>query len=373
MLLLLGRSALCNLVTVDDSDPSVLYSPVGAWTARSATENCTECTAQPDPSEMYNGTWHDGTFNPDAGSNDFPNTPLFANLTFYGTAVYVFCALAESKTSPDGDSVMGFYIDNELKDTFNKSALGLNDTYDYNVPVFSISSLTLDFHELVLQNGIVNGSKSLVLLDYILYSNDSTEPSPSFTTVLNPTSSSNIAPSALVAAASTHDTPTIVAVAVIVPIGAFLLILCTIYLRRRWRRRRQTEMTTSQPRASPFTLPSHILPQKLNCPWKPSTVVPVPAPALSSWTIEPLSLPPSHPASGYVNGSGRPVTASVPSAPPSSQQAQGDIVEPPRRISYPNPASQSTSSRLSRYPTSPSSASSSSYGVVIYVHNLQDP
>lgn len=65
---------------------------------------------------------------------------------------------------------VGFYIDNELKDTFNKSALGLNDTYDYNVPVFSISSLTLDFHELVLQNGIVNGSKSLVLLDYILYS-----------------------------------------------------------------------------------------------------------------------------------------------------------------------------------------------------------
>lgn len=143
MLLLLGRSALCILVnvTVDDSDPSVLYSPVGAWTARSATENCTECTAQPDPSEMYNGTWHDGTvrevtflrmncrlislqFNPDAGSNDFPNTPLFANLTFYGisfsclvlskftdfllgTAVYVFCALAESKSSPDGDSVMG--------------------------------------------------------------------------------------------------------------------------------------------------------------------------------------------------------------------------------------------------------------------------
>jgi len=156
-----------------------------------------------------------------------------------------------------------------------------------------------------------------------------------------------------------------------------LLILCTIYLRRRWRRR-QTEMTTSQPRASPFTLPSHILPQKLNFPWKPSTVVPVPAPALSSWTIEPLSLPPSHPASGYVNGSGRPVTASVPSAPPSSQQAQEDIVEPPvtgppRRVSYPNPASQSTSSRLSRHPTSPSSASSSSYGVVIYVHNLQDP
>lgn len=222
----------CTLVnfTVDDSDPSILYSVVGPskWTARSSTETCTVCLARPDPSNMFNGTWHDSTVREIPPSNminrhysftylrqfsshstpqfEFPNIPLFANLTFngkafnyyvhlaklivvLGTAVYVFCALAESKTSPNGNSIMGillvpklrvltnnttdvgFFIDDELKGEFIKSAPGLKGTYAYNVPVFSVSSLAPDVeHRLGIQNGNVNGSESLMLLDYIIYS-----------------------------------------------------------------------------------------------------------------------------------------------------------------------------------------------------------
>ena len=66
---------------------------------------------------------------------------------------------------------VGFYIDNELQGDFVKPALGVNDIYDYNVSVFSISTLSPYVeHELVIQNGVVNGNKSLLLLDYIIYS-----------------------------------------------------------------------------------------------------------------------------------------------------------------------------------------------------------
>lgn len=86
-----------------------------------------------------------------------------------GTAVYVYCALAESSTSPDGDSDMSFYIDGSLKGTFVKTAPGNNNVYDYAIPVFSIDSLSVGMHNFTLQNGHVNGTKSLVLLDEIVY------------------------------------------------------------------------------------------------------------------------------------------------------------------------------------------------------------
>lgn len=88
---------------------------------------------------------------------------------YIGTAVYVFCALAESSISPDGDSDMSFYIDGILKGTFVKTAPGNANVYDYAVPVFVIESLTPEEHNMTLQNGHVNGTKALVLLDEIVY------------------------------------------------------------------------------------------------------------------------------------------------------------------------------------------------------------
>ncbi|KAJ4485551.1 hypothetical protein J3R30DRAFT_3325871, partial [Lentinula aciculospora] len=156
-------------MTIDDSSPSVTYYPAAAWNARSASIPCSSCTANPDTSKLFDNTFHDGTFNPVPGSNNFPNIPLTASLEFNGTAVYVFCALAESSTSPDGDSDMSFYIDGSLKGTFVKTAPGNNNVYDYAIPVFSIDSLPLGMHNVTLQNGHVNGTKALVLLDEIVY------------------------------------------------------------------------------------------------------------------------------------------------------------------------------------------------------------
>ncbi|KIK58739.1 hypothetical protein GYMLUDRAFT_141516, partial [Collybiopsis luxurians FD-317 M1] len=155
-------------VSIDDSSPSVLYFPAEAWNARNASVPCSNCTSNPEAVNMYNDTFHDSTFNPVSGSNNFPNTPLTASLLFNGTAVHVFCALAESSTSPDGNSDMSFLIDGILAGTFLQKAPG-NNNYKYGVPVFSNTSLSPSQHNLTIQNGHINGPKSLMLLDQIVY------------------------------------------------------------------------------------------------------------------------------------------------------------------------------------------------------------
>lgn len=65
---------------------------------------------------------------------------------------------------------MAFYIDGQFMGTFAKAAPGFNDIYEYRYLVFSIDTLALGVHTLVLQNGYMNALKSLVLLDYIVYS-----------------------------------------------------------------------------------------------------------------------------------------------------------------------------------------------------------
>ena len=74
--------------------------------------------------------------------------------------MYVFCILA-----PGENSVMGFYIDNVLRGQFIQRSTG----YEYNLSVFSIDSLDSGNHTLVIQNGLINGSTSSTLLDYIVY------------------------------------------------------------------------------------------------------------------------------------------------------------------------------------------------------------
>ena len=47
-------------------------------------------TAQPDKTQMVQQTWHDGTFNPDPGSNNYPNQVLSLLFTgFNGTITQV--------------------------------------------------------------------------------------------------------------------------------------------------------------------------------------------------------------------------------------------------------------------------------------------
>ena len=70
----LASAALAN-VSIDDTygDPTngnnVTYSPPEEWNYGPA---CTGCTAQLDSSQVYNGTWHDCSFD----NHPTPNPPI---------------------------------------------------------------------------------------------------------------------------------------------------------------------------------------------------------------------------------------------------------------------------------------------------------
>ncbi|KAH9891100.1 hypothetical protein C8Q73DRAFT_651697 [Cubamyces lactineus] len=166
-----ASAALVN-VTIDDTygDPingaQVTYEPLDAW---NVGQSCTACTAHPDPTLAHNGTWHDGTVQ--AGS-----TQLLTAMTrfegalqsFSGVAVYVYCIVTRSSVSPDGNSDMTFFIDGEPVGAFVQPPDG-DTAYDYNVPVYTNMSLAAGAHEIVILAGQPNGNKSLILLDYIVY------------------------------------------------------------------------------------------------------------------------------------------------------------------------------------------------------------
>ncbi|KAI0719137.1 hypothetical protein C8T65DRAFT_523365, partial [Cerioporus squamosus] len=163
-------AALVN-VTIDDTlgDPNtraqIVYDPPGVW---KVGQNCTDCTAQPDPSQLTNATWHDGTFSAVVENGNASNQPLTAAVTFEGVAVYVYCVVTHSFKSPVGNSDMSFFIDGNLVGQFVQPPTG-DTTYEYNVPVYVNESLPPGSHTIAIVNGVPNGNQSLTLLDYIVY------------------------------------------------------------------------------------------------------------------------------------------------------------------------------------------------------------
>ena len=85
-----------------------------------------------------------------------------------GTGIYVYCIVAHTESSPDGNSDMTFFIDGEAVGSFQLPPTG-EAVYDYNILVYANSSITSGVHTFALQNGRAGGAKSLVLLDYIVY------------------------------------------------------------------------------------------------------------------------------------------------------------------------------------------------------------
>ncbi|KAJ3825276.1 hypothetical protein F5880DRAFT_1611250 [Lentinula raphanica] len=238
-------------VTIDDASTSLSYYPASAWNARSTTSPCLTCTANPEIQSFFDETFHDGTFNALPGSNDFPNVPLTASMIFNGTAVYVFCALAESSTSPDGDSDMSFYVDGTLQGTFVKTAPGIDNTYEYTVNVFSIHSLMPGLHNLSIHNGHVNGSKSLMLLDKVVYTtfnenlNQNQTTSASFpSSSSQPASANNL---------NNHPAMLIIVLATVIPviISIAIIVWCMVFFMKR---RKQQHQRLQTPRhRHPFT------------------------------------------------------------------------------------------------------------------------
>ena len=63
---------------------------------------------------------------------------------------------------------MSFYIDQQAVGAYVRPAPGTSG-YQYNVTVYANSTLKYGTHTFTIQNGHVNGPKSLILLDRIIY------------------------------------------------------------------------------------------------------------------------------------------------------------------------------------------------------------
>ncbi|KAJ7022073.1 hypothetical protein C8F04DRAFT_972029, partial [Mycena alexandri] len=156
-------------VTIDDTTGDsltgahVTYSPTNAW---NSSRTCIEC---PDPKKLFSGTSHTSAFSVNDTKN--PNVPSTATVSFSGSAIYVFCAVSHSASSPGnlgGDSDMTFYVDGVQVGVFVQPAVG-SAGFDYSVPVFVNSALPPGPHTFTLQNGHENGPSSLLVLDQIIY------------------------------------------------------------------------------------------------------------------------------------------------------------------------------------------------------------
>lgn len=183
-------SAVLTNVTVDDTlgDLStglqVSYTPSDGWTPG---QNCTNCTAHPEPTQMLFNTWHDTSFFPNVDDSEglsFTATITFNGLSHLfneslmlclanrfsstGVAVYVFCAIDHSSNDPDGNSDMTFFIDGEEVGTFELAPTGQNN-FSYHFPVFASDPLPSGPHTLTMENGHLGGSQALALLDYFIY------------------------------------------------------------------------------------------------------------------------------------------------------------------------------------------------------------
>ncbi|KAH8118912.1 hypothetical protein DFH11DRAFT_407245 [Phellopilus nigrolimitatus] len=149
--------ALVN-VTIDDTNGDsitgthITYNPFDAW---QKGQDCTNCTALLNSDKLYDGTWHDASYNPVRGtSNSYPGTIISASVSFTGSAVYVICTLTGSTSSPDGNTDMTFIVDGSTAGTFERSPNG-DTSYSFGQIVFAKSGLDQRKHTLSIESGIM--------------------------------------------------------------------------------------------------------------------------------------------------------------------------------------------------------------------------
>ncbi|KAH7102721.1 hypothetical protein BKA62DRAFT_88224 [Auriculariales sp. MPI-PUGE-AT-0066] len=148
-----ARARMGVNVTLDDSDPSIIYN--GIW----ENQGCPACNVDPSSevlSQLWGSTFHAAT----VSNEDLSKEAIFL---FRGTSVYLFGATLASAPLPFiRDAHMTFFIDNAYVGEFTRSA-GTRDEAD--VPLFVQTGLGPGNHTLSVQIA----PNSVALLDYLVY------------------------------------------------------------------------------------------------------------------------------------------------------------------------------------------------------------
>ncbi|KAJ7281950.1 hypothetical protein C8J57DRAFT_1056257 [Mycena rebaudengoi] len=150
--------------TIDDevgdsvSGVKPTYEPLSYWNLQGTS--CANCTAKPDASLAFSGTWHD--------SSSFPGQdPVSCTLSFTGTAIQVFVIVPPFVEGQTGDYNLAFTFDGDAAGTYSQSASPSD--YLYNVSALSMDSLSNTPHTLVMSTNPDSANGSIFLFDYAIY------------------------------------------------------------------------------------------------------------------------------------------------------------------------------------------------------------
>ncbi|KAM5543079.1 hypothetical protein V8D89_003463 [Ganoderma adspersum] len=165
-------------ITVDDTfgskdgTISPVYIPANStWHAGSPTEQCAVCAIKPselDTTEIVEQSWHHGSY--------LPGIPIYVQVTFPGTAVYVYNVVPNTLPGANTFVNISFVLDGEFVGRFLRVPDATSEIL-YNHLVYANASLSADVPH-TLEMSATGGNESLIFFDYLLYTTD-TEPSTS--------------------------------------------------------------------------------------------------------------------------------------------------------------------------------------------------
>ncbi|KAJ7063837.1 hypothetical protein C8F01DRAFT_1274671 [Mycena amicta] len=148
--------AAATNTTFDDTQSSFSWS--GSWNAITPAAPCPGCYSQPDPSQIHNGTWHDGHASgmdsPTFGSFTFTGSaynfsmlhPSIGLITMFsaGSAVYIF---GIDQTGVEADIVFELILRSSgrnITSTHHYTGSPLGGGFVYSTPYFSATDLPED-------------------------------------------------------------------------------------------------------------------------------------------------------------------------------------------------------------------------------------
>ncbi|KAM5534948.1 hypothetical protein V8D89_011321 [Ganoderma adspersum] len=184
-------------ITVDDTigDPTaastLTFSPSDKWSQGQGCPGCAVHTGNTsstvDISKVFDGTWHDTTYHPlIAGDPEH-----LVSFTFTGSAVYAYNIIANQIPFVTTLTNLTFQINGDLVGTYMHIPQNTTNTFEYGVLVYANTSLPYGQHTFVMSAG--GSNDSLILFDSIIYTQDSTDSSPTPVSASN--SAGSISPS----------------------------------------------------------------------------------------------------------------------------------------------------------------------------------
>ncbi|KAF8350376.1 hypothetical protein F5887DRAFT_1208434 [Amanita rubescens] len=252
LLLVCTTQAVLVNRTIDDTygdnitGQKPVYQPNGPWHG----VECSDCATNPNASLAFDGTWTAATYHPVINNMNI-------TFSFTGVAIWIFFILANANalgTIVVSNTNCNFTLDGVLVGSADHQPNENTEDLQYNVTVFTASSLSNDLHEMVISTNDYPVSTYLNF-DYAIYTVD--EPDNTTLSTLGPSSTSSITGATGTAGSTAaHNLPSNneVGIAVGCVLGglALVMLVAILFRRSRMKRKRPIEPVIASFNQQPF-------------------------------------------------------------------------------------------------------------------------